>query len=233
VRQWQVSDVMTTDVVTAPEDTPVGDIVDILATHHVSAVPVVVDADRVVGVVSQADLLPRLAATTQVGRRRSRGRRRAKAAATSARELMSTPALTIAPDAPLSAAARKMQAKNVKRLLVTDDTGQLLGIVSRADLLRVYARPDAAIRCDVIEQVLGRALWIDPSQVHVKVDAGAVTLSGTVGRRTTAAIAARLTADVPGVVAVVDEIHFDFDDSALARSRVHRTHPFSAEPFNP
>src|SRR3954463_3393998 len=96
----EVSDVMTTDVVIAHEDTSVADLADILTTHHVSAVPVV-DSDRVVGVVSQADLLPRVRSARPVGRRRSRRRGTAKAAATSARELMSTPALTVAPDAPL------------------------------------------------------------------------------------------------------------------------------------
>jgi osmotically-inducible protein OsmY len=146
---------------------------------------------------------------------------------------MSAPALGIAPDAPLSAAARKMQAKKIKRLLVTGGSGQLLGIVSRADLLRLYARPDTAIRRDVIDHVLRRTLWIDNSQVQVHVDAGVVTLTGAVGRRTTACIAARLTAQVPGVVAVVDEVRYDFDDTALVRSRIHRTHPFSAEPFKP
>jgi hypothetical protein len=60
-----------------------------------------------------------------------------------------------------------------------------------------------------------------------------VTLTGAVDRRTTAAIAARLTAQVPGVVAVADELRYDFDDARLARSHVHRTHPFSAEPFKP
>jgi CBS-domain-containing membrane protein len=143
---------------------------------------------------------------------------------------MSTPALTIGANEPLSAAARKMQLKNVKRLLVTDDAGELVGIVSRADLLRLYARADTAIRGDVINQVLRRTLWIDSRQVQVDVHAGVVTLRGSVGRRTTAAIAERLTADVPGVVAVVDEIHYEYDDSSLARSRVHRTDPLSSEP---
>jgi osmotically-inducible protein OsmY len=126
-----------------------------------------------------------------------------------------------------------MRAKNVKRLIVTGDAGELLGIVSRADLLRLYARPDTAIRQDVIDHVLRRTLWIDTSQVEVRVDAGRVTLAGAVDRRTTAAIAARLTAQVPGVIAVVDELRYDFDDTRLARSHVHRTHPFSAEPFKP
>lgn len=146
---------------------------------------------------------------------------------------MSAPVLSIAPDAPLSAAARKMEAKKVKRLLVTGGSGQLLGIVSRADLLRLYARSDTAIRRDVIDHVLRRTLWIDKSQVQVHVDAGVVTLTGAVGRRTTAGLAARLTAQVPGVVVVVDKVRYDFDDTALARSRISRTHPFSAEPFMP
>lgn len=227
---WQVSDVMTPDVVTASPDAPVGEIVDKMVTCRVSGLAIVDDRGRPVGVVSQADLLPRVAATRPAGRRAPRGRRAAKAAATSVRGLMSTPALTIGANEPLSAAARKMQLKNVKRLLVTDDAGELVGIVSRADLLRLYARADTAIRGDVINQVLRRTLWIDSRQVQVDVHAGVVTLRGSVGRRTTAAIAERLTADVPGVVAVVDEIHYEYDDSSLARSRVHRTDPLSSEP---
>jgi CBS domain-containing protein len=231
VYHWQVSDVMTPDVVTASADAPVGEIVDKMVSCRVSGLAIVDDRGRPVGVVSQADLLPRVAATHPAGRRARRGRKAAKSAATSVRGLMSTPALTIGGDEPLSAAARKMQLKKVKRLLVTDGAGQLVGIVSRADLLRLYARTDAAIRGDVINHVLRRILWIDTRQVQVDVHAGVVTLSGSVGRRTTAAIAARLTGDVPGVVAVVDEIRYGYDDdSSLARSRVHRTDPLSSEP---
>jgi CBS domain-containing protein len=232
VQHWRVSDVMTTDVFTARVDTSVGRLVDLMSTNRVSAVPVVGDGDRVVGIVSQADLLPRIAAT-DTGARPPRRRAAAKAAATSAQDLMSTPALSIDPDATLSAAAKKMQAKRVKRLLVTGRTGQLLGIVSRADLLRLYTRPDTAIRQDIIDHVLRRTMWIEPTVVHIDVVAGVATLTGTVGRRTTAAIVARLTGEVPGVIAVVDKVRYDFDDTTLARSRVHRTHPFSAEPFKP
>jgi CBS domain-containing protein len=224
---------MTNPVITTSERTPLRELVGIMSTHRVSAVPIVGDDDRVVGLVSQADLLPRVAATAVTGTRAARRRTAAKAAATSVRDLMSTRVLSISADAPLSAAANKMQATNVKRLLVTDPSGQLLGIVSRADLLRPYTRPDTAIRQDVIDHVLRRVLWIDASQVQVHVDAGVVTLTGAVGRRTTAAIAARLAARVPGVVAVIDHIDDAFDDTTLARSRTHRTHPFSAEPFNP
>jgi CBS domain-containing protein len=232
VQQWRVSDVMTTDVVTVPLDTSVGKLADIMSTNRISAVPVVGDDDRVLGIVSQADLLPKIVAIG-AGARKPRRRRATKAAATSARNLMSAPALSIAPDATLSAAAKRMQAKKVKRLLVTGQSGRLLGIVSRTDLLRLYTRPDTAIRRDIIDHVLRRTMWIGPNEVEVDVAAGVATLAGAVGRRTTAAIVARLTGQVPGVVAVVDNVHYDFDDTTLARSRTHRTHPFSAEPFTP
>ncbi len=161
---WRVSDVMTPDVVTASEDALVGEIVDKLVTHRVSGLPIVDDGDRLVGVVSQADLLPRVAATRPAGGRTRRGRRAAKAAATSARQLMTAPALTIGADEPLSAAARKMQLKKVKRLLVTGDDGQLLGIVSRADLLRLYARADTAIRGDVVNTCSGAPCGSTPAR---------------------------------------------------------------------
>jgi CBS-domain-containing membrane protein len=101
--------------------------------------------------------------------------------ATAARGLMSAPALDIAPDASLSAAARKFQANKVKRQLVTGDAGQLLGIVSRADLLRVYARPDTAIGRDVTDDILRCTLWLDTDQVYACVQGGVVTLAGTGG----------------------------------------------------
>jgi CBS domain-containing protein len=218
MQPWQVRDVMTRRVVTATTDVPVGQLARLLAIHRISAVPIVDDDRRVVGVVSEADLLP----TVSTGR-----------AGTTAADVMNTRPPTVPADAPLSVAALKMEHRHVERLLVTGEDGRLLGVVSRADVLHPLTRPDTAIRDDVIEHVLRRTLWIDPARVHVDVHDGVVTLTGTVDRRTTAGIAARLTGRVAGVTAVVDRLHFEFDDTALARSRVSRTHPFSAEPFHP
>jgi hypothetical protein len=81
--------------------------------------------------------------------------------------------------------------------------------------------------------VLRRRLWIRPEQVGVRVTKGTAMLTGAVGRRSTADIVVRLTAAVPGVTEVVNHIRYDFDDAELARSRVGRTHPFSADPFHP
>lgn len=226
-----IGDVMTRQVVSATPDTPVGKIAELLHANRISAVPVTDDRNRVLGVVSAADLLPRIAtsAVPFALRRRRVGR---AAAAARAGELMRTPPVVIGQDAPLAAAAKKMRARNVKRLVVTDAHGRLRGIVSRTDLLRPLSRPDDDIAGDVAD-ALRRTMWIDRRQVQVDVDAGAVTLTGAVGRRTTGAIVARLAAEVPGVTAVNNHIRYDFDDTKLARSRVHRTHPLSAEPFRP
>ena len=111
------------------------------------------------------------------------------------------------------------------------DVMTLHGVDSRAAVRRPLTRPDADIRDDVAERVLRRSLWIEPAQVQVHIDGGVVTLTGAVGRRSTAAIAVRLAGKVPGALAVIDRIGYDFDDSSLIRSRVGRTHPFSADPF--
>ncbi|GIF00862.1 CBS domain-containing protein [Paractinoplanes rishiriensis] len=224
MRQWRVSDVMSANVVTAGPDASVSELAQLLTRERISAVPIVADDGRVMGIVSEADLVARLSGA---------GRRRRKTAAgvPHARQVMSRPVRTAAAAESLSTAARRMRKYKVKRLPVTDETGRAVAVVSRSDLMRVYTRSDNAIRHDVIQHVLRRTLWIDSQQVHVDVSAAVVTLTGKVGRRSTAAMVGRLSGDVPGVQHVVNDIAYDFDDSALVRSRVGRTHPFSAEPF--
>jgi CBS domain-containing protein len=226
MRTWHVDDVMTTDVVTVKEDTPYREIVDTLTGRRVSAVPVVDELRQVVGVVSEADLLHKI---EYLGDERERrvfaGRRRrasqVKAHGLLARDLMSGPAITVLPSATLIAAARLMDQERVKRLPVTDDLGRLRGIVSRADLLRVYLRPDPEIQQDVVSDVLGRTLWVEPGTVDVIVQAGVVTLTGRTDRLSTAQLAVKLTAAVPGVVEVVDQLGYDFDDRRLADVGLH------------
>lgn len=229
MRTWQVSDVMTRDVVTVSEDTPYREIVETLAGHRVSALPVVDVRQRVVGVVSEADLLHRV--EHPEGRVRwwlLSGRRRqarAKARATVAKDLMSAPAVTVAPDASLTAAARLMDEERLKRLPVTDQLGRILGIVSRGDVLRVFLRPDDAIARDVREEILHRTLWVDPGTVEVRVHGGVVTLTGRTDRWSTAQLAVSLTRSVPGVIEVVDQLGYELDDRQLARAPVG-SYPF-------
>lgn len=222
MRTWRVDDVMTTDVVTVSADTPYREIVDTLAGRRVSAAPVADEHHRVVGVVSEADLLHKIEYVGETHERRVfAGKRRreaqAKAQGAVARDLMSAPAVTIAPDASLTAAAKLMDDERVKRLPVTDQQGRLRGIVSRGDLLRVFLRPDAEIARDVQDEVLRRTLWVEPRTVEVQVRDGVVTLTGRTDRRSTAELAVALTRTVPGVVDVTDRLDFEFDDRKLAR----------------
>ncbi len=219
MRRWTVKDVMTENVVSVTDTTSYKEIVELLAQHEVSAVPVVDSAQKVIGVVSEADLLHKMEFTglephVHILERKQRRVARAKAAGDVARDLMSSPAVTISPDASLSAVAKLMDDERVKRLPVVDDQGRLSGIVSRRDLLRVYLRSDEAIQDEIRDQVLRRTLWIDPDTITVVVERGVVTLNGTADRRSTAQITVRLCESVGGVTEVIDQLRYEYDDTA-------------------
>ena len=217
----RVRDVMSTDIAVVGPDTSYREIVEVLAARRVSGVPVVDGSDHVLGVVSEADLLYKVERAGQhdaprVFPRHGERAARAKAAGEVAEDLMSTPAVTVRADASVPYAAKVMESKRVKRLPVVNEDGRLVGIVSRADLLMVHLRPDEDIRREIIDEVLERALWLDPDPVSVAVDEGVVTLAGRLDRKSTAVIAVRLAEAVPGVVDVVDELEYDQDDTGRA-----------------
>jgi CBS domain-containing protein len=219
--QWRVRDVMTTEVITAPEDASVAEIAALLAGRRISAVPIVDRFDVVLGVVSWTDVRDKLdigepGEDTRTGWWRRWTPPPLRWPGGSAAQVMSAPPVTIGPDASLPAAARVMHRRHVGRLLVVDGTGRLRGVVARADLLKVHARLDAVIRDEVLQRVLRRILMIEPGAVQATVEDGVVTLTGRTRRKTTALAAARLTEAVAGVTAVVDRLTSDLDDTALA-----------------
>lgn len=224
-----VRTLMTHTVVTAHADTGYKDIVDTMAAERVSALPVVDDGGRVVGVVSAADLLLKLehpeysAAARLVSRERREAT--AKAAGDVAADLMTAPAITIGPEATAAAAARLMHQHQVKRLPVVDDGGHLVGIVSRRDLLATYLRSDDEIRAEIRDNVLLGDMLIGPSEMTATVHDGVVTLAGTVDRRSTAQIVDRLVRGVAGVVDVVGRLRWKYDD----RDDLRRRYVFDAE----
>lgn len=215
-----VKDLMTTDVVTVHTSTPYKEIVRLLEVSGVSAFPVFDDADRLVGIVSEADLLLKEEHEGGKPRRFRRARHHMeheKAAGVLAWEVMSAPVVTIAPDVSVAAAARTMHAEGVKRLLVVDDVGKLVGIVSRRDLLAVFLRPDEEIRREIVHDVIERRLWLTPEEahLHVRVTGGVVRLEGQIDRKSTVEILVSLVEGVEGVVAVEEHLSFAEDDSRI------------------
>ena len=211
---------MTQDVVTVDEHASFKEVATLLTERRVSALPVLDGEGRVVGIASEADLLlkeefPQGPPDGRLFQSRRRRQTRAKAAGDTAAELMTSPAVTIGPDASVAQAARLLHRHGIKRLPVVDPAGPLLGIVGRADLLKVFLRADADIAREVRQQVLRRAMWIDPDTVAVEVHDGVVTLAGQLERRSLIPIVVSLVRGLDGVVDVVDRLSFEFDDSTI------------------
>ncbi|MFH8773222.1 CBS domain-containing protein [Streptomyces sp. NPDC017958] len=212
-----VSDVMTHTVAAVGRRAPFKEIVQLMHDWRVSALPVLEGEGRVVGVVSEADLLPKeeFRDTPEEGYVRLRRRSDvAKADALTANDLMSSPAVTVRPGATLAEAAHLMARAGVKRLPVVDEVGLLEGVVSRADLLKVFLRGDAEIAEQVRHEVVSELFPPPGSALQVEVEDGVVTLVGRVQDPGLVPVAARLVRAVEGVV----DVRFD-----LAPGREHRT----------
>ena len=178
----QVEDVMTITVSTVRLDTPYKVIAAQLHEHRVDAVPVVNDDGCVLGVVSAADLLAKVALDGNSGQEglfsRRHHRELQQAHALTAADLMTSPAVTIGPGTSVRHAARRMSERHVKRLPVVDPDGRLLGIISRSDVLAVFRCPDASIRQAILRDVITDRFFIDPATFTVNVQDGVVTLAG-------------------------------------------------------
>lgn len=203
-----VRDVMTTRVVAVAQDADFKHIAHVLCTYRVSACPVVSGGGTVVGVVSEGDLLSKPADPDfPVGLTRLRWKleEESKAAAVTADRLMTSPAVTISPDAPVVVAARVMQDRCLKRLPVVDNDNHLIGIISRTDVLSVYERPDSEI-CGEVNQAIAAEARPGSDDIEVSVAAGVVTLAGSVAEERAALELAARIRHIEGVVAVRDRL---------------------------
>ena len=180
-----VKDVMTSRVVAVGKNAPFKDIAALLTRYRVSAFPVIDDDGKVIGVVSEADLLCKEALIAAMGGLAAQtgpyhddfGR----AAAVTAADLMSTPPVTVRPGESVVGAARLMYNTRVKRLPVVSEDGHLAGIISRADVLSVYGRPDDEIGEEVTKNVIVNGFRSGPGRFAVRVKDGIVTLEGRPG----------------------------------------------------
>ncbi|MET9675588.1 CBS domain-containing protein [Streptomyces sp. NPDC006482] len=191
MRHRSVADLMTPNAVAVQPGTSFKEIARLLDEYGITAVPVVDHENRPVGVVSEADLLRR---------------HTAKDGPSTAEAMMSSPVVTARPSWTAVEAARLMERHRVKRLPVVDAGGRLIGVLSRSDLLQLFLRRDRLIQEEIREDVVVRILRLSPAAVHIDVDEGLVTLSGTLESPELAPILVQLCESVDGVVEVIDRL---------------------------
>nr|WP_296065461.1 CBS domain-containing protein [uncultured Actinoplanes sp.] len=205
MQQSTVRDVMTTEVLTVDYDTPPAAVITTMTTYDVSALAVVDGYDSVLGVITRTDVLNGIEMPQPDRRPRLPWRRPAATPVFTARtagRMMSAPALTVAPDVTLAQAGRLMRRNAVNRLLVIGADRRLLGIVTAADLLKVYDRPDEVIRAGVRQALAA----LPARDVAFDVHDGVVMIAGTVAHARTRTLLERRVRDVSGVTAVHNEI---------------------------
>jgi CBS domain-containing protein len=213
-----VSDVMTTSVHVASPLTPFKLLVRLIEENRISAVPIVDQQGMPLGIVSESDLLMKqrrveLESSHDLLHVRKRRHERAKADGMVASDLMTSPAMTVPSNTSLSEAARLMQEKNVRRLVVVDPRGRIAGIVSRSDLLQVFLRTDDELRDEITGELIPAVLLSQDDVVGVEVSWNVATLTGEVDRKSDAEILARLTKELDGVVGVVNRLRYRWDDT--------------------
>ena len=195
-----VRDIMTTGVVTVRPDTSYQTVAAMLRQHRVSGFPVTGEDGKVVGVMTETDLVALVAG------RYHRGHRAAEQA--TAGDLMSHPAVTVGPDDPVTTAALLMRKRRLQRLPVVNRDGELVGIVSRSDVLSVFQRGDEEIRREVTQDVIADGFFTDPARFTVTVHNGIVTLEGAPGSAVLGAAIAGQVEHLEGVVAVRDRFTY-------------------------
>jgi CBS domain-containing protein len=213
-----VQELMTTPVLSIGPEASLKDVAAILVERGISGLPVCDAENRVLGVISEGDILYKEHDPT-TGRRSgplawlaygsSAGAHKAKAE--TVREAMTAPAITVSPWSSVSEAARVMTERGINRLPVVK-RDELVGIVTRTDLVRAFTRSDEEIERELRDEVLARTLWVEDDAVEIEVERGAVKLAGVLENRSDAVLFERLAARVPGVTSVASELTWRFDD---------------------
>jgi len=217
----RVRELMTENVLTVGPEAPIKDVAKILVANGISGLPVCDIEGRVLGVISEGDILykehdPREGHPGGPlgwiidGTPNYTGY--VKAEALTARKAMTSPAITVAPYESVAEAARIMCERHVNRLPVVKDE-HLVGIVTRADLVRAFTRTDAEIEREIREDVLERTMWIDTGNVEISVQSGHAALSGRLRTRSDVELLSRLAGRVPGVIAVESTVAWNVDDT--------------------
>jgi CBS domain-containing protein len=204
---WKVKSVMTTEVVCVAPGTPFKECVAMIRVHRVGALPVVDESGRLLGILSESDLLRK--------EEHSTGRDERRATARTAADAMTRTVISSTPESSLGEAARLMHAASIRHLPITDGEDRLIGIVSRADLLKVFLRSDESIRREIDEVLLPRAFGIPCGGLEVDVREGVVHVGGEVATSSTARLIVAFIGRIEGVVDVEGEVGYRQDDSPV------------------
>ncbi len=222
----KVRDLMTTEPVTTTPETPLKEAARLMVKHRISGLPVV-QGGKVVGIVTEGDFLRQEANRDQPYRFGllealfGEGSAQPPSAETVG-QVMTEPVLTVSPEATVSEAARIMASRRVKRLPVVSPDGVLLGVISRADVVNAFTKPDEVIEDEIREDIIRRLLFLQPDAVDVAVRGGVVTLSGGLESRTEADLLEELTRRIDGVIRVESALTYEVDDH-----RIEKMYPLS------
>ena len=213
----RVADVMTTEVLTIGPDEPLKEAATVMVRAGISGVPLVDDDRKVIGIITEADFV-----TAEANRSWGRQRRRLLASvfgevetpqARTVADAMTADPHSIDRNSSVTEAARKMTELGVKRLPVVTPDGTLEGIISRADVMGAFARPDSELRSEVYDDVALGILQLHDADLEVDVTDGAVSLSGAVPTRSEARLLEELANRVEGVVSVTSDLTWTTDDT--------------------
>lgn len=208
----RVRDVMSTDVITIDPDMPLKEAAVVMSRDGFSGLPVMAD-DRLVGIITESDFVARLAGDADDGLMSLLFRRAQDVPSTTVGDAMSADVHTIGPEESVTTAARLMADRGVNRLPVVDSDRRLVGLVTRADVMAVFARPDDVIAAEVVSEGVGGL--VDPDSVRVSVTDGVVRLEGRVETVTEKRLLEEFARGVAGVVSVDSELQASFDDTRL------------------
>lgn len=200
----QVVDLMTTDIITVTPDTPIREAAKLMFRNRVSGLPVCGPDSCLVGIITEADFL-----RLEVAREEADDLEPVETVG----QVMRTDVVTIGPDASLSDAAKVMVVHEIKRLPVVGERTEVLGIISRMDVVAAFTRPDDIIEDEIREDLLRRVLFVDPDDIAVQVAEGVVVFTGEIGTRDEARLLEELAKRLDGVMRVESKLSWRLDDA--------------------